>query len=258
MKIVVCIKQVPDTEAYIKINSQKTSIEESGIKYIINPYDEFALEEALRIKEKLNNAETAVITLGAPRTQEALRSALALGIEKAVLIPQEDFILDNFSSAFILAKTVERLGYDLILCGKQAIDDDMAQTGGIIASLLNIPFVSLATKIEFIDNSQIKVHREIEGFTEVFKIKLPAVISAQKGLNEPRYASLMGIMQAKKKIISEIKIQDLGINPENLIKTKLTRLEYPSPRSQGKILDGDLKEAAQKLVKFLREEAKII
>lgn len=262
MKIIVCVKQTPDTEASIKINSAGTDIETGGIKYIVNPFDEYALEEAVRIKEKLNTGEVIAISMGPEKAKEALRNSLAVGATTAVHLKDDMFnTADNFSTGFILAKAIEKIGFDLILCGKYAVDDNSALTGGAIASHLNISFISAATKIELLDNQKkAKIHREIEGLTEIIETQLPAVISCEKGLNEPRYASLMGIMQAKKKEIKEITAADLGLTKEELEKlnkVKITKMEYPPQRPPGKILEGEPQTAVAELVGILRE-AKIV
>lgn len=261
MKVVVLVKQVPDSEANIRINSANTGIETSGIKLVMNPYDEYAMEEALKIKEKNADVEITALTLGQTSAQEVLRSCLALGAQKAVIVKLDNEAPDNYASAYILSKALEKIGFDLILAGKQAIDDGAGFTPGAISSMLNIPFVSSAIKLELdMQNKNCIVSREIEGSTEVVECSYPAVISAEKGLNQPRFASLMGIMQAKKKSIEEVSLSDLEINTDDiksLNKTKLEKLEYPPQRKQGEILQGEAAEAAAKLVEKLKE-AKIL
>ncbi|MFH1453615.1 MAG: electron transfer flavoprotein subunit beta/FixA family protein [Armatimonadota bacterium] len=255
MKIIVLAKQVPDTEANIRINSNGTNIETSGIKFVLNPYDEYAMEEALRIKQANPEAEITAITMGGATSQEVLRNCLALGATKAVRVKTETESTDSYSTALILSKAIEKLGYDIILTGKQAVDDGAMFVPGAISSLLNIPFVSSAIKIDISDKN-CSVRREIEGNTEVIECSLPAIISAEKGLNQPRYASLMGIMQAKKKPIEELTITDLGISQDET-RTRTSKLEYPPQRKQGEILEGEAGEVVTKLVEKLKE-AKVL
>lgn len=261
MKILVMVKQVPDSEANIRINPSGADIETAGIKFVMNPYDEYAMEEALRIKEKNSDSEITALTLGGQSAQEVLRTCLALGATRAVHIKLENEKPDNMASAHILAKAAQKIGFDLILTGKQAIDDGAMLTPGAVSSLINAPFVSSAVKIVLnFPEKKCLVHREVEGNTEIIECALPAVISAEKGLNQPRYASLMGIMQAKKKPIEEMTLNDLGITPDifsTLNKTSVLKLEYPQQRKQGEILEGEVTEVVAKLVEKLRE-AKVL
>lgn len=262
MNIIVIIKQVPDTETQIKITHDGINIVEEGVKFVVNPYDEFAVEEAVRIKEKLGG-EVTVISLGPNRVKEALRTCLAIGGDKAIQIWDESFIsLDPMATAKILAAQISKMQYDLILCGKQAVDDDMAYTGPALAANLGVPFVSVITKLSFSPDAKTAViNREIEGGTEVIEAVLPAVFSAQKGLNEPRYASLQGMMKAKKKEIETVGASALGFTSEQInsfVKTKIVSLAPPPPRPTGRIIQGSPQEAVQTLVKLLREEAKVI
>lgn len=261
MKIIVLVKQVPDSEANIRINADNSDIETAGIKLVMNPYDEYAMEEALRIKEKNPDTEITALTLGGACAQDILRNCLALGAAKAVHIKLNAEKPDFFASAHILSRAVEKLGADLILAGKQAIDDGAFFTPGAISSQLNIPFVSSAIKIELNPGAKgAVIYREIEGSTEVIECSLPAVISAEKGLNQPRYASLMGIMQAKKKPIEEFTLSDFGISTDDLAlltKSQIEKLVYPPQRKQGEILQGEANEVVTKLVEKLRE-AKVL
>lgn len=262
MNIAVIVKQVPDTETQIKISPDGTSIIQDGVKFVVNPYDEFALEEAVRIKEKVGG-EVTVISLGPERAKEAIRTCLAVGADKAVHIWDESFAnIDGMAAAKILAAKISTLQYDLILCGKQAVDDDMAYIGPALAALLRLPFVSVITKLNLSDDQKsATVHREIEGATEIIETELPAIFAAQKGLNEPRYASLQGMMKAKKKEIETVNAAALGFTPEQitaLIKTKIIRLSLPPPRPVGRVISGTPEEAVQTVVRLLREEAKVI
>jgi len=269
MKIIVLVKQVPDSEANIRINADNNDIETAGIKFVMNPYDEYAMEEALRIKEKNPDTEITALTLGGPGAQDVLRNCLALGAAKVVHIKLNTEKPDSNAAAHILSRAIERLGAGLILAGKQAIDDGAFTTPGAISTMLNMPFVASAIKIELNPEAEkAVVYREIEGSTEVIECALPAVISAEKGLNQPRYASLMGIMQAKKKPIEELTLAELNIDfanvgteqcsvPTNLNKTSILKLAYPPQRKQGEILEGEISEVVCKLVEKLKE-AKVL
>lgn len=260
MNILVLVKQVPDTEAQIKISPDGKKIVSEGVKFIINPYDEYAIEEALRIKEKLGTGTVTVLSLGPPRVKEALRNCLALGADQAIhLVHENGNEPDSYGAIFLLAQKIKTLPHDLILCGNKAIDDDMSQVGGGVAELLGLPFVSLVTKLEVDPQKKsVVLQRQIEGGLEKIECPLPALLSAQKGLNEPRYASLAGMMKAKKKEIEEIKIEDLVSGGEIARKTEIVKLDEPPPRRPGRILQGEVKEQVQQLVRLLREEAKVI
>lgn len=250
MKIVVCVKQVPDTEARIKIAADKKSIDPADINWILNPYDEFAVEEALRIKEKSGDAHVTVLSVGPERVVSALRSGLAMGADDAVLVKTGDEYLDSTMVAKALAEVLKEMEYDLLLCGKQGVDDDNLQVGPMVAELLGIACVTRVTELIVADGA-IQATREIEGGAEKVEAPLPALVTAEKGLNEPRYPALRGIMMAKKKTIQE-KIVNLDTP-----KLKIRGLEYPPSRQAGKIV-GEGPEAVPELVKLLREEAKAI
>ncbi|MFQ5432473.1 MAG: electron transfer flavoprotein subunit beta/FixA family protein [Nitrospinota bacterium] len=241
MKIAVCVKQVPDTETIIKIADEK-NIDESGIKWIINPYDEYAIEEAIRIKEKISDTAFTVFSIGPDRVESSLRSCLALGADRAVHLTDPLFAgTENFLTATVLAAAIKKDGYDLLLFGKQAIDGDGAMTAGMVAHLLDLPFIAEINKLEFPDEKSARVSRLVEGSTEVWDAPLPAVFSCQKGLNEPRLPPLKAIMQAKKKTIEKMSAADLGMDAEKLKEMAEMRartgLEFPPPRPQGKTLD---------------------
>jgi electron transfer flavoprotein beta subunit len=229
----------------------------------MNPYCEFAVEESLRIKEKFGG-QSILVTMGPQRAVEALRTGLAMGADRSIHLNDPAFEgADGFATAKALAEVIKKEPYDLILCGKQAVDDDMAQVGPALAELLNLPHVTLITKLEIsADKKKAKVDREIEGGKEVIEVSLPAVFTCQKGLNEPRYASLPGIMKAKKKEVKPINLAALGQPADQVgaagAKTKILRYVPPPSRPPGKVVSGEIAEAAQKLVKLLREEAKVI
>jgi electron transfer flavoprotein beta subunit len=257
------MKQVPDTETLIKIKPDGSGIVTDDIKYVMNPYCEFAVEESLRIKEK-HGGQSVLITLGPAKAVESLRTGLAMGADRSIHLIDPAFEGgDGFATAKALAEAIKKEPYDLILCGKQAVDDDMAQVGPALAELLNLPHVTLITKLEFsADKKKAKVEREIEGGREVIEVGLPAVFTCQKGLNEPRYASLPGIMKAKKKEVKAINAAALGLPADQVgaggAKTKINKYLPPPSRPPGKIVSGEILEAAQKLVKLLREEAKVV
>jgi electron transfer flavoprotein beta subunit len=261
MKIIVLMKQVPDTETKIQVKQGETAISTDGVTFVINAYDEFAIEEALRIKEA-KGGDVTLITLGWDKAAEALRTGLAMGADKAVHLNDPAFLTnDAHSIAVALSKTLKMLQYDLILCGKQAIDYDNHQVGVRVAEMLGIPHVAVVTKLVLEDGKAV-AHREIEGGTEVVETPLPAVITCQKGLNEPRYASLKGIMQAKKKPLEAKKAADVDASPGEVgaagAKTVVLTLTMPPDRVAGKVVEGEPEEAARQVVKLLREEAKVI
>jgi electron transfer flavoprotein beta subunit len=259
MKILVMVKQVPDTATQIKIGSDPKSIDTAGITWIVSPYDEFALEEALRIKEKRSQGEVVVVSLGPDRVKEALRSCLAMGADRAIhLLDPAWAAADTLSCAQALAAAIKQEAPELVLCGRQAIDDDMGAVGAQVAELLGWPCASWIME-EAVDPSgkAVRVGRQVEGGLEVFDLPLPALVSAQKGLNEPRYPTLKGIMGAKKKEIKDVKAADLGLAPA-AASLSILKLEALPPRPPGRILPGEPAEAVQALVRALREDAKAI
>jgi electron transfer flavoprotein beta subunit len=256
VNIVACVKQVPDTEAQIKVKPDGSGIEEGGIKWVMNPYDEFGVEEALRLKEK-TGSEVTVVSLGPARAMETIRTALAMGADKGIHIC--DPALDNADSytvASALAAAIKGIPYDIIFCGQRAIDDDSAQVGSVLAELLGIPQITVVTKFELTDG-KVKAIRPIEGAQLLIECPLPALVTAQKGLNEPRYASLPGIMKAKKKPVDVKDAAALGVSA--VTKAKVVRFVPPPARAAGKIICGDDPAAkAAELARLLREEAKVI
>ncbi len=256
MNIVACVKQVPDTEALIKVKADGSGIEEGGIKWVMNPYDEFGVEEALKLKEA-KGGEVTIVSVGPARAIESIRTALAMGAEKGVHI--SDPSLDNadaYNTAAALAAAIKDLNPDIIFCGQRAIDDDSAQVGSVLADLLDIPSVTIVTQLEVADSS-VKAVKPIEGAQLVIESSMPCLITAQKGLNEPRYASLPGIMKAKKKPVDVKDAAALGVTVEP--KAKVAKMTPPPERAPGKIIAGDDPAAkAAELVRLLREEAKVI
>ena len=256
MNIVACVKQVPDTETLIKVKPDGSGIDETGIKWVMNPYDEFGVEEALKLKEK-HGGEVTIVSLGPARALEAIRTALAMGADKGIHINDPAFDgADTFTTASAIAAAIKEIPYDIIFCGQRAIDDDYGQVGAILAELLNIPQVTVITKVD-VDGNTIKVIRPIEGAQLLIESSLPCVITAQKGLNEPRYASLPGIMKAKKKPVDVKDAASLGVSVD--VKAKIIKTLPPPARPPGKIIGGEEPaEKARELARLLREEAKVI
>lgn len=264
MNIVVCIKQVPATEARIKVDPSGTDIDRTNLSYVVNPYCEFGVEEALRIKERLGSGEVTVMSLGPAKVVEALRTCLAMGADKAIHLRDDAFEGgDSFTTALVLTAALKRLTFELLFFGKQAVDDDHGAVGIQVAELLGLPHVSVVNKLEVDAAHKIAVaHRQIEGGIEVVETPLPAVFTCQKGLNEPRYASLPGIMKAKQKPLQELDLKALDLDPSTLgssgAKLRLVKITPPPVRAAGKILEGPPQEAVKELVRLLREEAKVL
>jgi electron transfer flavoprotein beta subunit len=248
MKLAVCINHVPDTAAKINIAADGKNIDPSGITFVLNPYDEFAIEECLRLKEK-NNGEIIAVSLGGDAHKETLRKALAMGVDKAVLL-KDDSPRDSFSVAQALAEYLKEVSPDVIFFGKQSVDSDGAAVGTMVAEMLGLASVSVAVKLEIIDGIA-TAEREIEGGKEKVQAALPAVFTAQKGLNEPRYPSLKGIMAAKSKPIEE------KVPAPAQPKVEVVALRKPPSKSAGKIVGTD-SSAVPELVRLLHEEAKVI
>ena len=259
MKILVAVKQVPDTATQVKISSDPKAIDTAGITWIVSPYDEFAIEEALRIKEKRGQGEVVAVTLGPDRAKETLRSALAMGCDRAIHVNDPALAnADTLTTARALAAVVKQEAPQLVLCGRQAIDDDAGAVGAQLAEVLGWPCASwIMEETIDADAKTVRVGRQVEGGLEVFDIPLPAVLSAQKGLNEPRYPTLKGIMGAKKKEIKDVKASDLGLSPITP-ELSITALEALPARPPGRIIPGDVKDAVKELVRSLREDAKAI
>jgi electron transfer flavoprotein beta subunit len=250
MKAVVCIKRVPDTATNVKVGPDGKSIDPTGIEWVVNPYDEFAVEEALKIKEKAGAGEVEILSLGPAEAATQIRSCLAMGADRGVLLKDDRKNTDCYSTAVALAAALKDMKFDILLFGKQAVDDDGAQVPGLVCQKLGLPLVSVVVKLE-INDGNAKAHREIEGGHEVIETKLPAAFTCQKGLNEPRYASLKGIMAAKKKPLEE--------KPATVAEPALQvlKMEYPPVRPAGRVV-GKGGEAAPVVVQLLHTEAKVI
>lgn len=258
MKIVVCIKQVPDTETKIKIDASGRRIDEAGVNFVVSPYDEFAVEEALRLKEA-RGGEVIAVSVGPERVTGALRTCLALGADRAVHVRDDaPEGTDPLRTARILAALLGTIPHDLVLFGKYAVGTDHGMVGAMVAELLGLPHVAGVVKLE-VGDAGLKAEREIEGARELYDAPLPAVLTVDKGLNEPRYASLKGIMAAKKKPIETMEAGGLGL-PDGALTTRVvwTALEPPAPRPAGRILTGDAAEASRELARLLHEVDKLI
>lgn len=257
MKIFVCLKQVPDTESRIQIRADKSGIEETGLKWVMNPYDEFAVEEALKLREAKGAGTVTVVSVGPKsRVTDALRTAMAMGADDGIVIDTSE-TLDSYWTARALAAAIQKEGApDVIFAGKLAIDDNAASVPQILAEALDLPHVTVASK--FTAGETFLVEREVEGGArEVFELKGPCVIAANKGLNTPRYASLPGIMKAKKKPLKEVPLADLGLNTAQM-KIRLKDFQLPPEKPSVKMLSGDAATQAKELVRLLMDEAKIL
>jgi len=260
MKILVAVKQVPDTATQVKVSGgDRRTIDTAGITWIVSPYDEFAVEEALRVKEKRGQGEVVVVSLGPDRVKEALRSCLAMGCDRAIHVNDPAWAeADTLTTARALAAVVKQESPGLVLCGRQAIDDDMGAVTAQLAELLGWASAYWIME-ETVDGEgkTVRAARQVEGGLEIFDLPLPAVLAAQKGLNEPRYPTLKGIMGAKKKEIKDVKASDLGLSAETPQLSTVT-LEALPPRPPGRVIQGDVPTAVKELVRALREEAKAI
>jgi electron transfer flavoprotein beta subunit len=249
VKILATVKRVPDPETSIKVKPDGSGIATENIKWVINPFDEIAVEESLRLKEKVAGSEVVVASIGGKVVQEQLRTALAMGADRAILVVTDDPI-DPLAVARVFAKIAETEKPDLIVMGKQSIDDDSNAAGQMLAELLGWPQATFASAVELADKT-VKVTREVDGGLETVSFTLPGVVTADLRLNEPRYASLPGIMKARKKELKEIPIADLGVDVKPRV--KIVKMEPPPKRQAGKKV-----ESVDQLVELLHSEAKVI
>ncbi len=260
MNILVFIKRVPDTESRIRIQHETRTIAEDGLNFVLSPYDEYAVEEALRIKEA-RGGTVRVVSVGRDEAAAVLRKGLAMGADEALLVKDDaPETYDGLRTARIIARAVEtRLaGADLLLFGKQSVGADNGQVAAMVAEILGLPQATVVTRLEIGDGTATAL-REIEGGAEKVVLSLPAVVSAQKGLNEPRYETLKGIMAAKKKPVPAVTLEELGFGPgEPASQVETIGLDVPPARQAGKVLQGDPAETARELVRLLRDEAKVI
>jgi electron transfer flavoprotein beta subunit len=248
VKSIVCVKRVPDTETRIRIAGDGGSIETAGVKYVLNPYDEFAVEAALKHKEAAGSGAVTVVTAGGAESAETLRTALAMGADNAVLV-KTDRPVEGLAAARVLAEEIRGREYDLVLFGLRAVDDDLQAVGPMTAELLGIPVASAVTEFS-VEGGRVTAQREVEGGVEVVELKLPCAITLTKGAYEPRYASLKGIMAAKKKPLEEKAGAAQG-------SAAAQQLSYPPERQAGRIV-GQGADAVPELVRLLREEAKVL
>jgi len=259
MRIIVCIKQVPDTEELpkVRINPESNTIVREEVKSIINPFDENALEEALRIKEK-NKASVTCISMGPPQAKEALRKALAMGVDEVFLISDPLFAgSDTWATSYILSQSIRKLGsFDLIIAGKQAIDGDTGQVGPALAEFLGIPQITYVRKLE-VEDGRIRAERTLEDYFEVVEAKLPLLVTVTKEINEPRYPSLKGILKAKKTEIPVLTNRDLNLPLDKIglegSPTRVVKVFNPSPPPKGEIIEGDLKEKVERVIEEIKK-----
>jgi len=258
MKLLVCVKQVPDSTVRVKVAADKRTIVTEGITWAISPYDEYAIELALEHKDANPGTTVSVVTLGPARARDALRQALAMGCDDAMLVTGAGAeTLGGLATARALAKVIEEARPDLVLCGKQASDDDQGLVGQALAETLGWPHVATVTKFASADGGT-EIWKETEGGHEVWKAAGPAVLTVQKSEKDPRYPSLPGIMKAKKKEIPEKDLASLGSDPAGP-GPEIISLEPPPARKAGRVMkDGDVKAMAAELAKLLRDEAKVV
>jgi len=251
VKILVTVKRVPDPETVVKIAPDGVGITTDNVKWVINPFDEIAIEEGLRLKEKVSGTEVVLVSIGLKTAQEQLRTGLAMGADRAILV-LSDQALEPLAVARVLQKLVDQEKPDLVILGKQAIDDDSNCVGQMLAELLGWPQATFASKVELGgDQRSTKVTREVDGGLETLATPLPAIVTADLRLNEPRYASLPGIMKARKKEMKEIPVADLGVDVTP--KARIVKLETPPKRTGGRKVG-----SVQELVQVLHNEAKVI
>ncbi len=258
MDILVLLKQVPATESMITVADDGVSIKTDGIKYVMNPYDELAVEEALKVRDTQGGSVT-IVSVGSAKAVEAIRTGLAMGADKGILVDPGDLTCDGLATAKLLAAAIKQVPHDLIFAGHRAVDDDNFQVATALAELLSIPNIAMVIKQE-ISDGKIRCLCTVEGGTKEVEAPLPALIAAQRGLNDPRYASLPGIMKAKKKPVETKTIADLGLDTADLQPlVQVKALRVPTERSGGRVIDGDSVQAkVAQLVKALHEEAKVI
>jgi len=249
MKILVPVKRVVDYNVKVRVKKDETDVELDNVKMSMNPFDEIAVEEALRLKEKGIASEVIAISIGFQEVQETIRNALAMGADKGIFVNCTSK-LEPLSVAKILASICNTIKPDLVIMGKQAIDDDMNATGQMLSAILNWGQATFASKLE-IKNKKIKVSREIDGGIENIEVNLPAIVTTDLRLNEPRYASLPNIMKAKRKPIDEIKVEDLNINTEPRL--EILKVEEPKSREAGVMV-----KSVDEMIEKLKNEAKVI
>jgi electron transfer flavoprotein beta subunit len=257
MQIYVCVKHVPDTAATINVVGD-AGYNDTACKFIINPYDEYAVEEAVQRVEKAGSGEVVVVTVGPEAAVSTMRSAMAMGAHRGILVTVEDQFLDSQITARTLKAAIEQDGTpDLIFTGKGAVDSEGFQTLYRLATAMNLPVVNEINKMELTDSKAVVGHEIGGGTREVLEVNLPCVLGATKGLNEPRYPKFPDIMKAKKKPIKEMALADLGISVDG-VQSELVKLEKVPERAGARMLEGDVQQAVQELVRVLKEEEKVI
>lgn len=258
----VCIKQVPDTEQPIRVKSDGSGIDEQGLNWILNYYDEHAVEEALRVREKFGGTVT-VVCVGPPRATEALRTALAMGADEAVHVWDPALEgADHLGVAKVLARVLAQRPYDLVLCGRLATDDNASIVGPALAEYLGLPQATAISKLELQDGMA-TVEREVEGGVEVLQVPLPALFTVERTINEPRYPTLPGIMKAKRKEIPTLTLADLGLEPHEVgaqaARVRYARFDPPPRREAGRVVTPESPEEGARLIaQFLQETAKVL
>lgn len=255
MNILVLLKRTFDTEEKIVIKDNKVS--EDGVEFIINPYDEYAVEEGLKLRDELGG-EVTILSVGPAESEKEIRTALAMGADKAILVDDESLSGDEHTLSHVLAAVIKGREFDIILGGNVAVDTGAGQVASRVAGLLDIPQVTTITKLT-VEGNKATAERDVEGDVEVIETTLPALFTAQQGLNEPRYPSLPGIMKAKKKPLERIGAGDLSLNLDEIkSKTEVLELFAPAKKEAGRILQGEKEEQVQELVQLLRNEAKVL
>jgi electron transfer flavoprotein beta subunit len=255
MNIVVLLKRTFDTEEKVVIKDNKIS--EDCVEFIINPYDEYAVEEGIRLRDELGG-EVTILSMGPAESDKELRTALAMGVDKAILVDDESLFGDEYTVSNVLAAIIKEKEFDIILAGNVSVDNGAGQVASRIAEILDIPQVTTITKLT-VEGNKVTAERDVEGDLEIIETTLPALFTAQQGLNEPRYPSLPGIMKAKKKPLERIGASDIQVSLELLkSKTEIVELVSPPKKEAGRILTGDKEEQAKELVQLLRNEAKVI
>ena len=263
VNIIVCVKQVPDTEAPIRIKTDGSGIDETALNLVMNYYDEHATEAGLRLREQFGGSVT-LLSVGPERAKEALRTGLAMGADEAILISDSAAEgVDHLGLARVLAEVIRSLPHDVVICGKISTDDNAGIVGPAIAEYLNLPQATAIAHLE-VDamGTSAVVHREVEGGVEVLQVPFPAVLTVERSLNEPRYPSLPGIMKAKRKEIKTLNLAAARLTPSTVgaaaSRTVLASLSTPPKRKAGRILDGDMDQAVAAIVAFLKDEAKVL
>lgn len=254
MKIAILVKQVPDTEIVPKVKADKSGVSTENInKFVINPYDEYAITLAVELSKKVTGSSTTVITVGTDKAQESIRKALAMGCDNGILLKVAEDALDGNTTSRLIYENIKDKGFDLILAGKKSVDQDQGIVGPIVGSSMGIPVVTAVQSFQLGgDNNSAVVEREIEEGTEVLNITFPALLSCEKGLNDPKPPSLPNIMQAKKK---PLEIIEANVGNVSL---KITKVEEPPVRSGVKMIMGEIEEQAKAVAKLLKDELKVI